>query len=301
MRVALLLAGDLRGRDLAEQLVGAVGDLHRLQVDRLHLRLAVLRRRRAAAWRPAPCPSVVPSSQSAFSIRWKPPNSLGRDVVLAGVDARVEVAEGLGHRLDPLVGDPRRRVQRLAPWRRRRRRPRRRTGSVAATSSAVFCSRYLRYWAIAASTSGLVCRRRPCRSRSACRLHPRRRCSGGCIRLPRGSARSCRVSPSVRFSFSPRIVSPSSTSSSVTFELPAFSTSKLIGPPAPSRRAGRSRRRSARRPSLGAGGRLVVARSRRRSAKTAQQAGDGERDQRGADGKSVHRAAELLRSAWTMS
>ena len=58
-------------------------------------------------------PAVVPSSQSAFSIRWKPLEFARRHVVLASVDARVEVAEGLGHRLDPLVGDAGGGVERL--------------------------------------------------------------------------------------------------------------------------------------------------------------------------------------------
>ena len=111
VRVALLLTGDLRRRDLVEQLDRAVGDLGRLELDVCH--------------------QVCSASTSAFSLvgdgrcpRWcrrprAPARSGGtrstpcRDVALAGVDLGVEVAEGLGHRLDALVRDPRRGVERL--------------------------------------------------------------------------------------------------------------------------------------------------------------------------------------------
>ena len=100
VRVALLLAGDLRLRDLAEQLVGAVGDLRGLELDGAHEPLQSARRRPAAWRRAARCPSSCSATQSACSIGWKPVHCERGDVVGARVDARVEVAEALGDRLD---------------------------------------------------------------------------------------------------------------------------------------------------------------------------------------------------------
>ena len=56
VRVALLLAGDLRRRDLVQQLDRAVGDLCGLELDRSALRRCSCSRRRAARRRPASCP-----------------------------------------------------------------------------------------------------------------------------------------------------------------------------------------------------------------------------------------------------
>ena len=121
VRVALLLAGDLRLRDLAEQLDGAVGDLGGLELDRAHRRLqpadVVDRARRPAfaralAW----CPAPRACARSGGS-----PSTATRGTSLARASmSRVEVAEALGHRLDPLVGHARGRVERAWPRRRRR-------------------------------------------------------------------------------------------------------------------------------------------------------------------------------------
>ena len=120
VRVALLLAGDLRPGHLAEELDGAVRDLRRLELDRLHAPLQRRRRRPSACRRACAVPGSCLVTQSACSIGWKPVHFAFGDVAGAGVDRRVEVAEALGHRLDPLVGDARGRVQRLRALRRRR-------------------------------------------------------------------------------------------------------------------------------------------------------------------------------------
>src|SRR4029078_453184 len=101
--VALFLACDLRLGDLAEELDGAVRDLRRLEPDRLHSALEVedvvqqllpelLRAGRSAH------PEELLERVEARPLRLP-------DVTGAGVDRRIEVAEALGHGLDPLVRD----------------------------------------------------------------------------------------------------------------------------------------------------------------------------------------------------
>ena len=61
VRVALLLAGDLRLRDLAEQLVGAVADLRGLELDRAHEALRARASRPRGLSASARCPSSCPA------------------------------------------------------------------------------------------------------------------------------------------------------------------------------------------------------------------------------------------------
>ena len=93
VRVALLLAGDLRLGDLAQQLVGAVADLGGSSLTVAHQRCSCARRPRGSS---ASCavPVVVSRTHSLLLDRVEARPLRLRDVVGAGVDARVEVAEG---------------------------------------------------------------------------------------------------------------------------------------------------------------------------------------------------------------
>ena len=106
VRVALLLAGDLRLGDLAQQLVGAVADLRGLELDRPHEPLQLARVGHEAVGQLRGSRGRLRHPQPALDrVKARPPGL--RDVVGARVDARVEVAEGLGHGLDALVGHAR--------------------------------------------------------------------------------------------------------------------------------------------------------------------------------------------------
>ena len=112
--VALLLAGDLGRGDLGEQRRRAVGEVGRLVGDVLDELVAAWSRRRRACRRAGVRPSVDPFSHRARSSGWNPVHFGGiLDVVDAGVDRRVEVAEALGDGLDPLVVDAGRSVELL--------------------------------------------------------------------------------------------------------------------------------------------------------------------------------------------
>ena len=127
VRVALLLAGDLRLGDLAQQLVGAVADLRGLELDRPHEPLQLARVRHEAVGQLRGSRGRLRHPQPALDrVKARPPGL--RDVVGARVDAGVEVAEGLGHGLDALVGHARDGIR--APRRARGRRgPARSAGS----------------------------------------------------------------------------------------------------------------------------------------------------------------------------
>ena len=83
--VAVLLAGDLRAGDLAEQPVGAVGQLVGLVGERPPLARSVSESRSSLS-ATGPCPASCASTHSACSMRWKPVHVRPRDVVDAGVD-----------------------------------------------------------------------------------------------------------------------------------------------------------------------------------------------------------------------
>ena len=118
MRPDLLLAGDLAGGDLVEQLLGAVGHLVGVNVGtRAPGRRSVagvgdqvVGDSRRAAGRSR----VVGRRRPQVLLeRCQPVHSLARlEVGLADVDLRVEVAEGLGDRLDALPVDARLGVER---------------------------------------------------------------------------------------------------------------------------------------------------------------------------------------------
>src|SRR6478752_5175189 len=111
-RVALLLTRDLRLRHLVEQFDRAVGDAGGLELDVLHEVLergdvlVELLRGVGESLRGAVDPELL------LDVVVPTPVLLG-DVTLASVDLGVEVTERLGHRLDALVRDARRRVQLL--------------------------------------------------------------------------------------------------------------------------------------------------------------------------------------------
>ncbi len=107
VRVAILFAADLRGGDLVEQSVGAVGELVRLVgqdlgllLERLHVREELIRDGTHSLG------GILVPQRLFDAVETRPLLAL-RDVVDAGVDVRIEVAEALGHRLDRLVGDAR--------------------------------------------------------------------------------------------------------------------------------------------------------------------------------------------------
>ena len=104
VRVAILLAGDLRGADLVHQALRPVRDLRRLVVGRLHERDELARRRCRACRRTASSAAAVAlSTHSIFSSRWKPVHvAAGTSPARASI-CGIEVAERLGDGLDPLV------------------------------------------------------------------------------------------------------------------------------------------------------------------------------------------------------
>ena len=104
VRVAVLLARDLRGRDLVQQAVGAVGELvglvgerAGLGLERLDVGEQLVGDRRHAGGR------VLLPQRLLDAVEAGPLLAL-LDVVDAGVDVRVEGAEALRDRLDRLVG-----------------------------------------------------------------------------------------------------------------------------------------------------------------------------------------------------
>ena len=102
VRVAVLLAGDLRARHLVQELDGSVGQLRRLQLEVSALRSSVITSARSL-WAYAAAPSVVPRTHRPARSGETRSSVPAGHVIHARVDFRVEVAEALGHRLDRLV------------------------------------------------------------------------------------------------------------------------------------------------------------------------------------------------------
>src|SRR3954454_23208510 len=104
VRVAVLLARDLPGGDLVEQAERAVGQVQRPELEVLRPGGQVVDVAHQLVGDRAGLRDVAGLPQVALEHVEAGPGVAGLDVVLTGVDLRVEVAEALGHRLHPLLG-----------------------------------------------------------------------------------------------------------------------------------------------------------------------------------------------------